>query len=255
MGVSACLPACQLALEKLIFRIPDLHALAWSEAKRLAMEVEGTRQAVAMRLQAFQRRKVAYRWYRGIRSKCIRIQACWRRAILHYHYQLRLTYFEEDRCIRIRHVSALRIQTAYRVFRARRTYLRLIEVREAANRCVITLPDRWMDGCYVTTASLTRDATAFQGAPGGPPCPAAREAAHPSDGDALPLVAHLRRHVHAHPDPEEGRSAQLQELRHDHPVLHPHHAGAPHWFRTGRQARHATSRRAHDSPRTLPTND
>lgn len=112
----------------------DLHALAWSEAKRLAMEHEAKRQAVAMRLQAHLRRKLVVHWYRNVLRRIVVIQAMWRRALHHWHYRLRLNYLEEDRVVRLRHVAAVHVQTVYRRYISRKTFLRLVAGREARSR-------------------------------------------------------------------------------------------------------------------------
>jgi hypothetical protein len=77
--------------------ISELHKLAWSEAKNLAIQAEGRRQAVVVKLQSYARMKKVQRWYAMVIKKIIRIQAVWRRAIGRWHHKLRMGYFEEVR--------------------------------------------------------------------------------------------------------------------------------------------------------------
>lgn len=73
-------------------------------------------------------------WYKKMLAYIVTIQAQFRRAVVHMHYHLRLHYLDEDRLVRIRYASCIRIQCAWRVFSLRKKYLKLLAVREASHR-------------------------------------------------------------------------------------------------------------------------
>jgi hypothetical protein len=88
--------------------------------------------SIARVQQSYVRRRIARKRFRHVIKCAVKIQAHWRRAIQHWHYGLRLKYLEEDLCVRVRHVAAMRIQTAFRRYFAQCLYRAVLDTRDKA---------------------------------------------------------------------------------------------------------------------------